>query len=116
MSNFKQSDDDNDGQGSLREWQDAIREHVIKLSGCPDELIDGSEYGALEFTLSEITQGFDYVEEKHKQLDDLVSLKDVIDILTELRDKNHYSPTSAMFVCSQAILKLKALGERGAKG
>jgi hypothetical protein len=50
----------------IGEFQDEVRCLVIKLSGAPDEWIDGkgSDAGWQEFTLAEIEQGFSYLKDK----------------------------------------------------
>lgn len=50
--------------GELGRWQEEVRRTVIDKSGAPDSIIDGggSDGDALEFTLAEISQGFNYID------------------------------------------------------
>lgn len=53
-------------EATMRHWQDAIREFVIKKSGAPDHKIDGAgcESGdPIDFTLTEIGQAIDFAIE-----------------------------------------------------
>lgn len=52
--------------GNIAEFQDQVRALVIKLSGAPDNAIDGkgSDAGWEEFTLAEISQGFAFLKEQ----------------------------------------------------
>lgn len=48
-------------------WQNEIRNKIIELAKCPDSVIDGAGCDSgdpLDFTLTEITQGFNFVSEQ----------------------------------------------------
>lgn len=52
---------------SIGEFQDSVRELVLKLSGAPSDAIDGkgSDAGWEEFTLAEIGQGFAFLKDRY---------------------------------------------------
>lgn len=53
----------------LGRWQDAIREHVIKITGAPDYSIDGAGCDSgdpLDLSLTEISQGVNFLIDKHE--------------------------------------------------
>lgn len=54
---------------SIGEFQDSVRELLLKLSGAPSDAIDGkgSDAGWEEFTLAEIGQGFAFLQDQHDE-------------------------------------------------
>lgn len=55
-------------------FQNEVRELVIKLSGAPDDMIDGkrSDAGWQEFLLDEISQGFAFIINRHQEALELI--------------------------------------------